>query len=282
MFKVYDLIVLGGGPAGLEAGIYAAQAGLQTAIIEAGSPSEQAAGLEDMGEYHNWQMCDWEHVVSLSLLDQALASGCELMIDSLLELRVDESPKKIVGPKSSYLARSIILAPAAFPGMASPIERLLQKFAFDEYGYIINHDNRDRNIEGVFVTGGFAKKPAGKRKKVAVDGAVAAAAAEKYLRETEQWFCEVLKSEKPVLIAYYNPTDRNENEKMDVVENFVAQYKHKLALVKVDAASNELLKRRYQLATKTLPMVQIFTNGEAVNSISEINEEQLKKLSGFI
>jgi len=282
MFKVYDLIVLGGGPAGLEAGIYAAQAGLQTAIVEVGSPPEQAAGLEDKGEYHNWQMCDWEDTVSLNQVNQALASGCELIIDGLLDLRLEESPKKIVGQKSSYLARSIILAPAAFPGMAYPIKQLLQKFAFDEYGYIINHDNRDRNIEGVFVTGEFAPKPAGKRKKAAVDGAVAAAAAEKYLRETEQWFCEVLKSEKRILIAYYNPTDRSENEKMDRVENFVAQYKHKLALVKVDAASNELLKRRYQLASKTLPMVQIFTNGEPGDSTSEISEEQLKKLSGFI
>ena len=39
----YDLIILGGGPAGLSAGIYAARARVNTLLIEQGVPGGQAA-----------------------------------------------------------------------------------------------------------------------------------------------------------------------------------------------------------------------------------------------
>ena len=40
---IYDVIILGAGPAGLTAGIYCARAGLKTVIIENGAPGGQAS-----------------------------------------------------------------------------------------------------------------------------------------------------------------------------------------------------------------------------------------------
>src|SRR5262249_56260362 len=41
--KTYDLVVIGGGPAGLAAGVYGASGGLRTAIVEADAVGGQAA-----------------------------------------------------------------------------------------------------------------------------------------------------------------------------------------------------------------------------------------------
>ena len=51
MEQIYDLLVLGGGPAGLAAGMYGARARMKTAIIEEGKPGGQAATTEDLRNY---------------------------------------------------------------------------------------------------------------------------------------------------------------------------------------------------------------------------------------
>ena len=43
---MYDVIIVGAGPAGLTAGIYAARGGLKTAILELAMPGGQAASTE--------------------------------------------------------------------------------------------------------------------------------------------------------------------------------------------------------------------------------------------
>ncbi len=49
--ELYDLIILGGGPAGLTAGIYAMRAALKTVLIEKGVPGGQVAITKDVENY---------------------------------------------------------------------------------------------------------------------------------------------------------------------------------------------------------------------------------------
>jgi thioredoxin reductase (NADPH) len=49
--ELYDLIILGGGPAGLTAGIYAMRAALKTVLIEKGLPGGQVAITKDVENY---------------------------------------------------------------------------------------------------------------------------------------------------------------------------------------------------------------------------------------
>ncbi len=51
METIYDLLVLGGGPAGLAAAMYGARARMHTAIIEKGRPGGQAATTEELENY---------------------------------------------------------------------------------------------------------------------------------------------------------------------------------------------------------------------------------------
>lgn len=51
MDNLYDLLILGGGPAGLAAGVYGARARMKTGIIEKGRPGGQAATTEELENY---------------------------------------------------------------------------------------------------------------------------------------------------------------------------------------------------------------------------------------
>jgi len=51
MSQVYDILVVGGGPGGLAAGIYGSRARLSTAVIEKGRPGGQTATTEEIENY---------------------------------------------------------------------------------------------------------------------------------------------------------------------------------------------------------------------------------------
>ena len=49
--KLYDLIIIGGGPAGLSAGIYALRASMRTVLIEKGTPGGQVTLSAEVENY---------------------------------------------------------------------------------------------------------------------------------------------------------------------------------------------------------------------------------------
>ncbi|WP_141654512.1 NAD(P)/FAD-dependent oxidoreductase, partial [Clostridium sp. C105KSO13] len=59
MDKIYDVIILGGGPAGLSAGLYAGRSRLSTLIIEKGQDGGQIAITDEIENYPG-QMVDGE------------------------------------------------------------------------------------------------------------------------------------------------------------------------------------------------------------------------------
>ena len=49
--KIYDVIIIGAGPAGLTAAVYTSRANLSTLMIERGAPGGQMANTEDIENY---------------------------------------------------------------------------------------------------------------------------------------------------------------------------------------------------------------------------------------
>lgn len=111
--KDYDIIIIGGGPAGLTAGIYASRARMRTLLIERLAPGGQAALTEIIENYPGFP----EGVPGLELMkkmrEQAIKTGLEIVPGEVTEI---EAEKKLVKTKDrKYKALAIIIASGAHP-----------------------------------------------------------------------------------------------------------------------------------------------------------------------
>ena len=116
MSKIYDVIILGAGPAGLTAGLYAGRARLSTLIIEKGQDGGQIAITAEIENYPG-QMVEGESGPSLiaRMTEQAKKFGAERCSDVIKSVELQGDVKKLVGNKGEYLAKTVILATGAFP-----------------------------------------------------------------------------------------------------------------------------------------------------------------------
>lgn len=116
MSTIYDVVILGAGPAGLTAGLYAGRARLSTLILEKGQPGGQIAMTDEIENYPG-QMVEGESGQSLieRMAQQAEKFGAERVSDLIQRVELQGEVKKLVGTKGEYLAKTVIVAAGAFP-----------------------------------------------------------------------------------------------------------------------------------------------------------------------
>lgn len=116
MDKIYDVIILGGGPAGLAAGLYAGRYRLDTLMIEKGRDGGQIAITNEIENYPG-QIVEGESGASLiaRMSEQMKKFGAERVTDVIKSVELEGDVKKLVGSKGEYLTRSLIVATGAFP-----------------------------------------------------------------------------------------------------------------------------------------------------------------------
>ena len=118
MGKVYDLIILGAGPAGLAAGIYGGRYRLNTLLIEKGQDGGQIAITSEIENYPG-QMVDHEESgpsLIARMSEQVKKFGTERVSDTIVKAELDGPVKKLTGIKGNvYEAKTVILAPGAHP-----------------------------------------------------------------------------------------------------------------------------------------------------------------------
>lgn len=120
-----DVLVVGAGPAGLAAGIYASRAGLETVILEESSVGGQLASIDDLENYPGFAEGVNGFEVAYSLKQQAERFGACIVVDKAVGLSKAEAPDgalfTVKGLQDSYCARSVIVATGAKPA-ALPVE----------------------------------------------------------------------------------------------------------------------------------------------------------------
>ena len=114
MAKIYDVIILGAGPAGLSAGLYAGRSRLSTLIIEKGVDGGQIAITNEIENYPG-QVLEGETGPSLvaRMTEQAKKFGAERVSDTIKSVELDGDVKKIICSEGTYEGKTVIIATGA-------------------------------------------------------------------------------------------------------------------------------------------------------------------------
>lgn len=115
MSKEYDVVIIGGGPAGLSAGLYAARAKMSTLVIEKERNGGQIVTTDEVANYPGG--IDEETGPSLiaRMVEQVDTFGAERVIDSVVDIDMTGDVKIIKCEKEEYHAKSVIIATGASP-----------------------------------------------------------------------------------------------------------------------------------------------------------------------
>ena len=115
MDHIYDVIILGAGPAGLSAGLYAGRSRLDTLIIEKGQAGGQIINTDEIENYPG-QIVEGETGVSLvrRMYEQTEQFGAEHVRDTITDVELNGEIKVLTGEKDTYQAKNIIIATGAY------------------------------------------------------------------------------------------------------------------------------------------------------------------------
>lgn len=105
-----DLLIVGGGPAGLSAGIYAMRAGLKTLLIEQAFPGGQIAEAKDLANYPGFPNGISGAEFSALVKKQAENLGLDILTDNIIKLDITNKEKTASSKDHTYTAKNIILA----------------------------------------------------------------------------------------------------------------------------------------------------------------------------
>ena len=112
---MYDVIILGAGPAGLTAGIYAARGGLNAVIVESKAVGGQAALTAEIENYPGFESVSGFELVSL-MQAQCERLGVAFVYDNPVNVSLDGNIKRVETAYSGVLeARAVIIATGAMP-----------------------------------------------------------------------------------------------------------------------------------------------------------------------
>jgi thioredoxin-disulfide reductase len=115
---MHDIAIIGAGPAGLTAALYARRAGYSTIVFEMGVPGGQAATTEVIDNYPGFPNGVGGSELMMKFYEQALSFGAEIKFEQVehLELKGEVKTVKTVAGKV-YEAKVVVLATGAHPRM---------------------------------------------------------------------------------------------------------------------------------------------------------------------
>jgi thioredoxin reductase (NADPH) len=113
MMKVYDLIIIGAGPAGLSAGIYAGRALLDTLIIEQAQDGGQILQTAEIENYPGSELEESGATLIDRMTAQVKKFGIEKVYDTVKEVTLEGKMKTVTCDRGSYQAKTLIIAGGA-------------------------------------------------------------------------------------------------------------------------------------------------------------------------
>ncbi|NLJ99565.1 MAG: thioredoxin-disulfide reductase [Tissierellia bacterium] len=112
---IYDVIIIGAGPAGLAAGLYASRARLNTLILEKEKAGGQIVTTDEVANYPGSIENAGGPSLIKRMVDQVDEFGAERKIDTIKEVELEGEIKVLKGEKDEYKTKTVIIATGAVP-----------------------------------------------------------------------------------------------------------------------------------------------------------------------
>jgi len=118
MPEIFDIIIIGGGPAGLTAGIYASRARMKTLILNEGTVGGQLVLTHEIANYPGVESTSGFQLGNI-MKKQATAFGCKIKSNIVVtKFDFSANPKIVeIDGNEQFFGKSVILAPGGEPRM---------------------------------------------------------------------------------------------------------------------------------------------------------------------
>lgn len=149
---MYDLIIIGAGPAGISAGVYAVSRGMKTLLIEKNKVGGIVGNVSTVTHYAAIIENETGESFAKRMEEQALNAGVEIVYETVTAVSLSGEEKSVTTDKGVYTSGKIILANGCTPRKLG-IEGELQ---FAGKGIGLNAPKHGASYQGrnIYVVGG--------------------------------------------------------------------------------------------------------------------------------
>ncbi len=111
---MYDVLIIGTGPAGITAGIYAKRANLKVAMFEKDTPGGQLSKYNEIENYTGAKKVAGYELATM-MIDHAYDLDVEVLYEEVTKVELDGKVKKVITPNQTYEAKAVIIATGNVP-----------------------------------------------------------------------------------------------------------------------------------------------------------------------
>ena len=113
--RSYDMVIVGGGPGGYTAALYAARAGMRVVVLEKLSAGGQMALTHQIDNYPGFPEGIDGFELGMRMQQQAERFGAETAYVQVMEMDLQASPKVVQTNEGAYYGKTVVLATGANP-----------------------------------------------------------------------------------------------------------------------------------------------------------------------